>query len=151
MNTGTVITDIERTRARHNVALLGAETDQQLSLRVQEVAPGEGPPLHMHHDQAETFHVMSGTFRFRVGDQEMTAGPGLTVHVPKGTPHSFIYEGLQANGQLISILTPGLHDGFIRNIPQAQACGASNDELAAMAERYGATIIGPGLTPASET
>lgn len=145
MNSQLITTNTEIAKARHQIALLGSETNQQLSLRVQDVVPGEGTPLHIHTEQAETFHVVSGTFRFRVNDDEIVGEPGFTVHIPKGTPHAFLYEGQTQNGQLISILTPGKHDGFIQNIPEAQAAGASMDELTNMAEAYGAKIIGPRL------
>lgn len=144
-----VVTEVKDAKARNEVALLGRETAQQLSLRVQEIVPGEGTPLHMHVDQAETFHVISGSFRFRVNDEEVIGTPGFTVHIPKGTPHAFLYEGQTEKGQLISILTPGVHDGFIQHIPEAQAAGASLDELMTLAQTYGAKIIGPGLEPKS--
>lgn len=149
MTDSVVITEIEETKARHNVALLGAETGQQLSLRVQEIAPGEGTPLHKHVDQAETFHVVKGTFRFRAGDQEVIGTPGFTVHIPKGTPHCFLYEGQKENGQLISVLTPGIHDGFILNVPEAQQQGASMEALIELSAQHGVEILGPKLKAVS--
>ncbi len=149
MSANVVITEAEAAKARHQVALLGSETEQQLSLRVQEIAPGEGPPLHIHLDQAETFHVISGIFRFQVGDKEVIGKPGFSVFIPKGTPHCFLYEGERENGQLISILTPGVHDGFIQNVPEAQAGGASPEVLSALAATFGVKIQGPGLSPES--
>ncbi|WP_271274152.1 cupin domain-containing protein [Aliamphritea hakodatensis] len=146
MSNQIVVTQAEDTRARYNVALLGEETAGQLSLRVQEVQPGEGTPLHIHTAQAETFHVISGNFRFRAGNEEITGGPGFTVHIPKNTPHCFLYEGKENNGQLISVLTPGIHDGFILNIPRAQAAGMPTTELTEMAEQFGVEIIGPKLS-----
>jgi quercetin dioxygenase-like cupin family protein len=147
MNTDVVITNIEDTKARHNVALLGSETNQQFSLRVQEVSCGDGTPLHIHTDQAETFHVVSGSFRFRVGDDEIIGHPGFTVHIPKGIAHCFLYEAQHKKGQLISILTPGINDGFIQALPEAQKENASQDELAAIAGQFGTKIIGLALTP----
>jgi len=54
---GVVITEQKETKARFNIALLGSETNEQLSMRVQAVQPGEGTPLHVHVEQAETFDV----------------------------------------------------------------------------------------------
>lgn len=144
------MTKSEDTQARHHIALLGEETNQQLSLRVQDIVPGQGTPLHAHVEQAETFHVVAGTFRFQVGEEVVIGRPGFSVHIPKGTPHCFLYEGKEDNGQLISILTPGIHDGFIRNIPEAEQQGAPMSELSAMAETFGAKILGPGLKAVSE-
>lgn len=148
MSAKVIIRDIETTKARHNIALLGEETQQQLSLRVQEVSPGEGTPLHLHNEQAETFHVVDGEFLFQVGDTKVHGKPGLSVHIPKGTPHCFLYPdtGQRHNGKLISVLTPGIHDGFINEIPKAESNGASSEELSQLAEQHGAKILGPKIT-----
>lgn len=142
------ITQIEETRNRFNIALLGSETNSQLSMRVQSVKPGEGTPLHFHTEQAETFHVVSGKFKFQVGDEVIVGEPGFTVHIPKGTAHCFLYEdvGQKENGNLISVLTPGIHDGFIKSIPAAESKGVPLNDLIKMAEEHGAKIVGPKLT-----
>lgn len=152
MREHVTITSASEARNRHDIALLGEETQRQLSLRVQQLSPGYGTPLHIHREQAETFHVVSGQFRFRVGDQELVGEPGMTVFVPKGTPHQFLYEdrGQGVDGQLISVLTPGVHDGFIQRIPEAQSQGAGADALAALAAlatEFGAEILGPNMSP----
>lgn len=142
------ITPIEAARTRYNIALLGTETNSQLSMRVQDVAPGEGTPLHVHTEQAETFHVVRGIFRFQVSEEIVTGSSGFTVHIPKGIPHCFIYDdvGQQENGHLISVLTPGIHDGFIKNIPEAEQNGMPLNELTKMAENFGAKIVGSKLS-----
>jgi len=142
MSSGVVVIGQEDALVRGNIALLGEETNQQLSMRVQEILPGQSTPLHIHHEQAETFYVMQGEFRFRAGDQEVDGQPGITVHIPKGVPHCFAYLGREASGQLISVLTPGIHDGFIRDIPEAQKSGVSPEALADIAAANGATILG---------
>ena len=45
------------------------------------------PPLHYHPYQEETFQVLSGTFRVRVGETEATFETGDEFTVPAGTPH----------------------------------------------------------------
>jgi len=45
--------------------------------------------LHVHHSDDEAWYVLEGTLGFRVGDDEVQAGPGAAVFVPRGTPHSF--------------------------------------------------------------
>ena len=54
------------------------------------VAPGAGPPMHVHHLQEETLTVQRGTMRYqRRGEAEQTAGPGETVSFPPGDAHRF--------------------------------------------------------------
>lgn len=137
-------TTTEETLARHHVALLGSETEQQLNLRVQEVTPGYGQPLHRHLEQSETFHVIRGRFRFRAGDEEVVGEEGFSIFIPNGVPHCFVYEG-DTNGKILSVLTPGTHDEFVLNVPKAQEEGMPKDELAEMALQSGTEILGPGL------
>lgn len=49
----------------------------------------EVAPLHVHHDDDEAWHVLSGALRFRFTDAELIADAGTTVIVPAGTPHTF--------------------------------------------------------------
>lgn len=53
---------------------------------------GEAPPLHIHRNEDEIFHVVAGRMRFRVGDRSFEAGPGETMLAPKGVPHHFRVE-----------------------------------------------------------
>ncbi len=53
---------------------------------------GEAPPLHIHRNEDEIFHILEGRMRFRVGDRTFEAGPGETMLAPKGVPHHFRVE-----------------------------------------------------------
>jgi hypothetical protein len=44
---------------------------------------------HVHPFQQERFEVLDGSVSFRIGDQEMTAGPGEVVLVAAGRKHQF--------------------------------------------------------------
>src|SRR4051812_8958155 len=48
-----------------------------------------GAVLHFHHVLVESFYVLEGEIWFRIGDEEITLGPGGFALVPPGTPHSF--------------------------------------------------------------
>jgi len=54
------------------------------------LAPGgRVPSSHAHPRQEESFTVLAGRMRFRVGGRRVVAGPGDTVRVPPGTVHHF--------------------------------------------------------------
>jgi quercetin dioxygenase-like cupin family protein len=54
------------------------------------VAPGAGPPMHVHHLQEESLTVERGTLAYqRPGQPEQIAGPGETVTFPAGDAHRF--------------------------------------------------------------
>ena len=47
----------------------GDETGGAFDYFIVEVAPHGGPPLHVHHKQDETIHVLKGVYKVRIGDQ----------------------------------------------------------------------------------
>ncbi len=54
------------------------------------VAPGGGPPMHVHHRQEEQLTVVEGTMGWQLeGGPERLAGPGETVTFAAGDVHRF--------------------------------------------------------------
>jgi quercetin dioxygenase-like cupin family protein len=54
------------------------------------VAPGAGPPMHVHHYQEEALTVQQGRLGYqRLGEPERFAGPGETVVFAAGEAHRF--------------------------------------------------------------
>jgi len=49
----------------------------------------EVAPLHVHVDDDEAWHVISGALRFRLADRVFIAAAGATVLVPAGVAHTF--------------------------------------------------------------
>lgn len=45
--------------------------------------------LHLHREEDEAWYVLEGILGFRIGDDEVEAGPGEGVLVPRGTPHTY--------------------------------------------------------------
>jgi quercetin dioxygenase-like cupin family protein len=63
----------------------GAVLDWELLL-----APGgRVPSSHAHPEQTETFTVLEGRMRFRVGRRRLVVHPGQQVRIPAGTVHHF--------------------------------------------------------------
>src|SRR5690349_22545830 len=51
---------------------------------------GSGPAtLHVHHSDDEAWHVLEGDLTFRYADRTEAVGPGGTVFVPAGMPHTY--------------------------------------------------------------
>lgn len=58
------------------------------------VVETEGPrgmasPPHVHSREDETFRVVAGEVAFTIDGERTIAGPGTTVHAPRGVPHHF--------------------------------------------------------------
>ena len=71
------------------------------------VAPGGGPPPHIHHFEDETFYMLEGSATFRAGGQTIHAKPGDCIHVPRGMVHSIKNEGKVPARALIVISPAG--------------------------------------------
>ncbi|TGV96274.1 cupin domain-containing protein, partial [Mesorhizobium sp. M2E.F.Ca.ET.154.01.1.1] len=53
---------------------------------------GDSPPLHVHLNEDEIFHILEGRMRFQINGHERIVGSGETVIAPKGLPHTFKVE-----------------------------------------------------------
>jgi mannose-6-phosphate isomerase-like protein (cupin superfamily) len=52
-------------------------------------------PLHRHLAGEEARIVLGGRLGFRVGDEELEAGPGEAVLAPRGAPHTYWNAGAE--------------------------------------------------------
>ena len=68
----------------------GLETEGEV-FEFEAVLPSglSGPPAHWHRVEQETFEVIEGTLRVRVGHVVRHLGPGESVVVPPGIVHAF--------------------------------------------------------------
>lgn len=57
---------------------------------------GDSPPLHVHCDEDEIFHVLEGEVRYRVGEAERLACVGDILLAPKGIPHTYLIQSSEA-------------------------------------------------------
>jgi mannose-6-phosphate isomerase-like protein (cupin superfamily) len=51
---------------------------------------GYATPLHIHLNQDEFFHILTGFLCIEVDGELISAGPGDILKAPKGVPHRFI-------------------------------------------------------------
>lgn len=92
----------------------GEQTNGTLTVVENTVAPGEGPPLHVHASEDEAWYVLEGTLRFQLDAELHTAPAGTFVFVPRGTPHCFQNSGDQP-ARILVIFTPsGMEEFFDR-------------------------------------
>ncbi|MFN2626771.1 MAG: cupin domain-containing protein [Mycobacteriales bacterium] len=82
---------------------------------------GDGPRLHRHTREDETFIVLSGEYAFFVDDDVLTATPGAVVFAPRGRPHRF--EVRQPGSRLLHLFIPGGIDDYFRRSHEAIEAG----------------------------
>jgi mannose-6-phosphate isomerase-like protein (cupin superfamily) len=118
------------------------------------IPAGSSPPLHVHHREDESFWVLEGRVRFRCGDEDLEAGPGGFVFLPREVPHTFVVEGGET-AHILTLMTPGGGEGFfvdggrVPDGPGLPPPGPPDiEKLQRIAPGYGMEIVGPPLTAA---
>lgn len=98
---------------RVEVHLTGEDTAGAFCLLVDHPIAGWGLPEHRHAAEAETIHVLAGTFAMRVGGRDVQVGPGETVHVPAGVPHAGRLVGDEPGRRAVLFSPAGLERFFL--------------------------------------
>jgi mannose-6-phosphate isomerase-like protein (cupin superfamily) len=126
----------------------GAETHGEL-LRNESYNPptSVAEPEHVHPYQESGAEVISGSVRFRVGDQEKSLGAGESITIPANTPHFFWNDG-EEEARFIGWFRPALKiDRFFESFFGLAQDGKLNEEglpsfwqLAVMVPHFGEEI-----------
>jgi quercetin dioxygenase-like cupin family protein len=116
----------------------GEETAGALTLFESVIAPGDGPPLHVHSNEDEVLYVLEGDVRFQLGDDVHDAPPGSSMYVPRGVPHCFQNAGTTP-ARLLIVFTPSGMERFFG------LTGGDPDAFRAAAEQVGMEVVGPPL------
>jgi len=124
-----------------------------LSVFRATIPEGFSPPRHIHTREDEVFLVLEGDVCFEIDGRALLAGPGTSVFMPRGVPHTFRIQSTSA--RLLGVMTPGAFEQLFRNLSiPAEERGLPTpgtvpfDVPAVMAEqeRLGTTVVGPPLT-----
>ena len=115
---------------------------------------GEAPPLHIHRNEDEIFHVLRGRMRFEIDGKTVIGHAGDVLIAPKGVPHRFIVESVDG-AHCVTIMKGS---DFERMVLEMSAPVAAEylpefteptpemiEALTAAAARHGIEIIGPPL------
>ena len=94
-----------------NVEFLARSADTpHFNLALITIGPRrDGPELHVHEAEDDSFYILEGEMTFLTGDSELVAGPGTFVLVPPGVPHTFANRG-DAPVRMLNIHAPAGFD-----------------------------------------
>ncbi|MEO8241167.1 MAG: cupin domain-containing protein [bacterium] len=128
----------------YRTLLSTAETAGLMSIVHGVAGPLEGPPLHVHADEDETFLVLDGVIDFELDGARFRCGPMEVAFVPRGVAHSF--RTGPEGATCVTVLTPGGFEGFFEEMA-AGGFELPRDiaAVAACAARFGSRVTGPGL------
>ena len=138
-----------------HVHVSGEDTDGRYAVLEILVPEGDMPPLHVHHEEDEIFHVLDGQVTLFLPESEVSLSAGETFRAPQGIPHTYRVESSTA--RWLVFCAPARFDAFVRAVSEP----APREELpprgrpfdpesfAAEAAQYGIQLLGPpGTLPA---
>jgi mannose-6-phosphate isomerase-like protein (cupin superfamily) len=98
-------------RRVYNVEFLATSEDTpRFNLGIITLQPHrDGPELHVHDGEDDSFYVLEGEPTFLVEDDEVVAGPGTFVLVPPGVRHTFANRG-DAVVRMVNVHAPAGFD-----------------------------------------
>lgn len=75
----------------------------------------QGPAEHVHDGHDETFFVLTGTLRFRLGDSYRSVAAGSTVFAPRNQAHGFSNPSDQTASYLV-VLSPSGYERYFEQV-----------------------------------
>lgn len=135
------------------VHLSQADNSDGISIIEHRMAQGFAPPLHIHYNEDETFHVLEGTFRFQLGGSVREATVGDTIFLPKGIQHGFRVIS-QEGGRCLTI-TRGRFEEMVRAASRPASAETLPEQvpptpeqqatLAELCSKHGIDLIAPPI------
>jgi quercetin dioxygenase-like cupin family protein len=122
------------------------ETAGALTAFESAIAPGEGPPLHVHAVANEVIYFLDGRFRVRIDDTVRDASSGTFVFIPKGAPHTWQNLG-DAPGRLLVMFMPAAPgmEQFLERFSAVTGDDSAADAFATLADAASMKVVGPPL------
>ena len=122
----------------------GTETGGALTALENVIPPGEGPPMHVHAAEDESWYVLEGELRFALGGELAPASAGSFVFVPRGTPHCFQNVGATP-ARLLVLFTPAGMERFFERFATIPAGRFDPESFRTAGAEAGMEVVGPPL------
>ena len=119
--------------------LIGEDTNGAVSAAVVKVPLMGGPPLHRHAREDEWFFILKGELILQLAEEQVTAGEGMSILLPRGVPHTF--QNFQETlAEALVLATPSGLENFF-----TEAASTPMFAMGALMEVYGMTVVGAPL------
>ena len=80
-------------------------TNGSLAIIDMTLPKGSEPPVHLHTREDETFYLLEGEMKFKVGGKVINAKKGEAIFAERGIVHQF--EILSDSARFLTVITPG--------------------------------------------
>ena len=152
VGSGEGLADVWWKSGRVTVKAGGAETGHAFSQIETDDPRGSGPPLHLHHNEDETFYVLEGEVTLLVGDERIDLSAGDYCFGPREIAHAYIVRSEHAR-MLVTASPAGVEQFFVSQgvpvtgaEPPTDAVMPPMDEMVRLFAGYGCEILGPPLS-----
>ena len=137
---------------RITVKIAGAETGGAFSQIETDDPRGSGPPLHLHHNEDETFYVLEGEVTIQVGDECVDLAAGDFLFGPREVAHAYLVRSERAR-MLCTTSPAGVEQFFVTHGVPVTGAEPPTDvvmppmpEMVRLFASYGCEILGPPLS-----
>ncbi len=149
---GTGLSDVWWKTGRLTIKASRAETGGSLAQFETNDPRGTATPLHIHHNEDETFYVLEGEVSLLVDGERIDLSAGDYAFAPRETTHAYVVRSQRA--RMLTTLTPaGLEEVFVAlgvpvvgtNQPTEKVLPPI-DEVVRRFGAYGCEVVGPPPT-----
>jgi quercetin dioxygenase-like cupin family protein len=133
------------------IMIEGAETGGAFGLIEANQKPGSEPPLHVHEREDETFFVLEGKVSVWAGGEVHHLGPGDSIFLPRGVPHTFRIKSPVARA--LNFISPAGFEAWFRTLGRpAQSLDVDENadghqvdiaQIQALSGQFGVRVLGP--------
>jgi quercetin dioxygenase-like cupin family protein len=131
------------------IRVSGEETDGRYSVLEILGPEGDMPPLHVHHEEDEVFHVLDGEVTFFLPGAEVSLATGDTFRAPRGVPHTYRVES--GSARWLVFCAPARFDDFVQAVSEPAPAEElpprgrpfDPEAFAAAAAERGIELLGP--------
>src|SRR5262245_25816476 len=124
--------------------ITGADIDGRFDFIEATITHLQGPPLHLHHEQDDTFFVIEGILTVQVDDELFDLHAGDLVCAPKGVPHTFANVEKELV-RVINIMTPGGFDRVMEDYASLPVGRPDPQVLEELAHKHKLAFVGPSI------
>ncbi len=123
------------------------QTGGSFGLMEGVIRRGDEPPPHVHHREDESFFVLDGSLRVRVGDDWLSGTPGSFLFCPRDVNHLVKVETEEV--RVLTWVTPGGLEAFFvelgvpttdRRLP-TDLPEIDGERVVTLAAHYGAEVL----------
>jgi quercetin dioxygenase-like cupin family protein len=150
----TGLADVWWKTGRIKVKATAEQTGGRFS-QVETVDPrGTAPPLHVHHNEEETFYVLEGEVSVFVEGERIDLAEGDYALVPRGLAHGYVVRSERAR-MLVTFSPAGFEAAFVDlgvdvaevgEQPPVETVLPPVEEIVRAFAPYGCEIVGPPAT-----